>query len=70
MFHANEKVMGWLGGTGSSIGGLFLLDIPHMLLTTTANILLWALTTQPDTMTALLVTPVWFAAIENRAKVG
>ena len=25
--------------------------------------LLWALTTQPDTLTALLVTPVWFAVL-------
>ncbi len=25
--------------------------------------LIWALTTQPDTLTALLVTPVWFAVL-------
>ena len=25
--------------------------------------LVWALTTQPDTLTALLVTPLWFAVL-------
>jgi D-serine/D-alanine/glycine transporter len=25
--------------------------------------ILWALTTQPDTLTALLVTPIWFALL-------
>ena len=25
--------------------------------------ILWALTTQPDTLTALLVTPIWFAVL-------
>jgi D-serine/D-alanine/glycine transporter len=25
--------------------------------------LIWALTTQPDTLTALLVTPIWFAIL-------
>ncbi len=25
--------------------------------------LVWALTTQPDTLTALLVTPIWFAIL-------
>ena len=28
-----------------------------------ANFVLWALTTQPDTLTALLVTPIWFIVL-------